>query len=489
MNCSLSGEVPREPVVSKKSGHIFEKRLIEKHLASSSTCPVTGTELAMEDLIPVKANRKIVSPRDVTATSVPGMLSLFQKEWDALMLEQFVLKQNVHKLRQELSQTLYQHDAACRVIARLIKERDQAIAAYQDSQARAGPATSTNASTSNPNKDSIVPNGVLQVMQAKADALKPGRKKRNKPSTLSSKEQMKGMKISSEHTPHGSTRGGITCVDIHTKHSNFIVSGGVDKNIKIFDSDAKKVRGTGKGHNKKVTSIVWHPTQAVFFSGSDDKTVRAWSAEDNSYVEKARFSAHVDGVTGVAAHITGNFIASSSLDGTWKLHDCVSAQTITSANGSDKGISSLAFHPDGLLMATGGQQGAVAIWDMKSASTAQKILEGHTQSVASLAFSENGYMMASGSDDGTVRLWDLRKLKCVKDLELPTKVHSVRFDHTGTYLACGSADTRVLHVKSWSQLALFSENESDVLGVSLTNDARGLATVSSDRKLRLYTVE
>mmetsp|Transcript_2184 Transcript_2184/g.3399 ORF Transcript_2184/g.3399 Transcript_2184/m.3399 type:complete len:595 (+) Transcript_2184:49-1833(+) len=130
MYCAISGEVAQEPVISTVSGHVFERRLIEKALeASRGLCPITNKEIdATKDLIPVKINIA-VKPRPISATSIPGMLSMFQNEWDDLMLEQHELRQQLFTTRKELSHALYQHEAACRVIARLSKELDQSRAA------------------------------------------------------------------------------------------------------------------------------------------------------------------------------------------------------------------------------------------------------------------------------------------------------------------------------------------------------------------------
>lgn len=69
---------------------------------------------------------KVSAPRPPSATSIPALLHTLQNEWDALMLEQYARNQQHQATRQELSNALYQHDAATRVIARLIKERDAA---------------------------------------------------------------------------------------------------------------------------------------------------------------------------------------------------------------------------------------------------------------------------------------------------------------------------------------------------------------------------
>lgn len=106
-------------------GSVFEKRLVEAYISEHGKDPVNGEDLTTDDLIDIQSQR-VVRPRPPTLTSIPSLLSVFQEEWDALALETYTLQQNLAQTRRELSASLYQHDAAVRVIARLTKERDEA---------------------------------------------------------------------------------------------------------------------------------------------------------------------------------------------------------------------------------------------------------------------------------------------------------------------------------------------------------------------------
>lgn len=113
--CALSGEVPVEPVISIKSGNLFEKRLIENYVRENGMCPITREPLSVQDLVPVQSG-KAVKPRAAAHTSLQGMMGSFQSEWDAMVLETYKLRELLNEARMELSHTLYQHDAACRYI-------------------------------------------------------------------------------------------------------------------------------------------------------------------------------------------------------------------------------------------------------------------------------------------------------------------------------------------------------------------------------------
>lgn len=124
--CSISGFSPEEPVISK-DGYIFERRLIERVIADTGKCPVTGGSLSLDDLKPVQATNSSKAVTIDTA-SLPEMISSFEKEWQKLLIEGFELKAGLHAAKEELAKALYEQEASVRAIARLTRERDQALA-------------------------------------------------------------------------------------------------------------------------------------------------------------------------------------------------------------------------------------------------------------------------------------------------------------------------------------------------------------------------
>jgi len=55
--CAISGEPPLDPVVSSKSGHVYERRLIIKYITENGTDPITGEKLEESDLIAIKTSK------------------------------------------------------------------------------------------------------------------------------------------------------------------------------------------------------------------------------------------------------------------------------------------------------------------------------------------------------------------------------------------------------------------------------------------------
>ena len=57
MDCVVSGHVPDTPVVSAKSGLLFEKSLILHEIEEHGVCPVTKEPLTTEDLVDIKTDK------------------------------------------------------------------------------------------------------------------------------------------------------------------------------------------------------------------------------------------------------------------------------------------------------------------------------------------------------------------------------------------------------------------------------------------------
>uniref|UniRef100_A0AAY5F0X8 Pre-mRNA-processing factor 19 n=1 Tax=Electrophorus electricus TaxID=8005 RepID=A0AAY5F0X8_ELEEL len=472
--CAISNEVPEHPCVSPVSNQVFERRLIEKYIAENGADPINGQPLSEEQLVDIKVSHPI-RPKAPSATSIPAILKSLQDEWDAVMLHSFTLRQQLQTTRQELSHALYQHDAACRVIARLTKEVTAAREALATLKPQAGLVAPQAAPTSQP---AIVVSDLYRVITLHLQYM--DLRGKTVPEELVRAEDLTKYRQVASHAVNQHT-----CCEMHTSTT----LRGADKNVVVFDRREEQIVATLKGHTKKVTSVIYHPSQSVVFSASPDSTIRVWSVSGGNCVQVVR--AHEAGVTGLSLHATGDYLLSSSEDQYWAFSDIQTGRVLTKVTDETAGcaLTCAQFHPDGLIFGTGTADSQIKIWDLKERTNVANF-PGHSGPVTAIAFSENGYYLATGAQDSSLKLWDLRKLKNFKTITLDNnyEVKSLVFDQSGTYLAVGGSDIRVYICKQWSEVLNFTDHTGLVTGVAFGEHAQFLSSTGMDRSLKFYSL-
>ena len=142
----------------------------------------------------------------------------------------------------------------------------------------------------------------------------------------------------------------------------------------------------------------------------------------------------------------------------------------------------LAYSPAGNVIATGGADRIVRLWDA-STGRAKFIYRGHTGPVAALTFSPDGTKLASGSWDGTVKVWDVLHKQDALAIRTPA-VFSVDFSPDSKRLYAGGIGINVFEVITGSQRMGYSNlNWRAGAHVAASSDSSCFLSVDPDRSL------
>lgn len=268
----------------------------------------------------------------------------------------------------------------------------------------------------------------------------------------------------------------------------WLVSGGEDKTVKLWNLKSGKELRTFRGHTKAIKFVYFSKNGDYILSG-DNMVVRRWSltkdeskiliktqrginalaiSPDNQYLaigEWKKISIYdaatghlTDSIQGFQSNVMfllafspdGRYLAASDKE-TIYLFDATRKKEIKRFKADNQSLESLTFSPDSKILAFGCFDKTIKLMDLEGRLLLT--LSGHEYSVKSLVFSPDGHMLASASDvvDNTgdqFILWDVqsgRKIRSFSGHE--SNVQCLAFSPDGTIIASGSTDYTI---KIWN---------------------------------------
>lgn len=299
----------------------------------------------------------------------------------------------------------------------------------------------------------------------------------------------------------------------------YIVSASEDTTARAWDVQTGEEVARLPSFTYGIIAADWHthPDNDIDYVavGGWDGTVRIWElikAPDDAGEET--FTAEQVAIMGAEAYFfydvawrpprAGNamWLAGASADG--KIHVWmvtsdieIEVEEVATFETPSRELHSVAWSPDGTMLAGGGTDGTLRIWDLESGDQLAE-LAGHTDAVRSLAWSPDGVHLASAALDNTVRLWALEldsEGRVGGGEETNTlSAHqrggalAVAWSPDSAHLASGGGDAvaRVWNRTSGEEVLTLKGHAGDVHAVAWSPDGAYLLTGGADETVRAW---
>jgi len=195
-----------------------------------------------------------------------------------------------------------------------------------------------------------------------------------------------------------------------------LATGAEDKLVRVYDVATQAMLRSLAGHTMEIFSVDWTSNGQYILSGSGDKSIRVWDADEGKCTYTLVRPDKAEGPTGitcVAVSPDNQVAATGSLDKSirfWGIQKGNFLGQFAGHMGHQDSVYAVAFSPDGQFLASGSLDETLRLWDLSSLSVprCQATFTGHKGWVLSIAFTLDGKWLLSGSKDLTIRFWDYR---------------------------------------------------------------------------------
>ena len=187
----------------------------------------------------------------------------------------------------------------------------------------------------------------------------------------------------------------------------------------------------------------------------------------------------------------GKRLAVASSIGVW-IYDADSGKELDLLTKNTDWVQSIAFNPNGNILASGSDDGSIRLWDTRT-STHLRTMTEHTSMITNVVFSGNGKMLASSSRDNTIQLWDTQSGEIRKTLKgHADRIFSMWLNRDGTMLASASRDNTIQLWDTQSgeiRKTLGLDHSQEIFEMAFSPDGKTLASWSWGSPIYLWDAQ